>query len=439
MGLVIGEGPGGGSTNSGNQAWQSSTAYVVGQLVTNGGTLYSCNTAHTSGSTFSAESGDWTAISGSGNMPLPAGTPVVGQVPVVTTASPLALGFANGGEAAIIASGSLGATPTVALANQPLTQVTGTLTANCAMTVTGLTAGCTATLLLAQNGTGGWSLTINGSSVTIPSAANTVFGIQLWSPDGTTLYIQPGAINGVNGTKWWTSSGAPGTVTGAVTNDYYLRQSNGEVYQSTSGNNTWSDLGFSLIGPAGANGSNGSESRIDQRWKTLGLVSAAWDFMGLTSTLPTATPATQVLYGTLVGFNTGDVITNVCVSITTLGVGTTPSAIYLGVFSTSGTQLAISADVHASSIWTATAKIVQVAMVTPYTVPSSGSLYLCFLSNGTWGTTQLQLQPGTTSGKLLFELGSNPYMFVKQTGQSSMPSPATFVADGIIDLWFGAS
>lgn len=193
--------------------------------------------------------------------PLPTGSPAIGKVPTVTATSPLALDWetpaGGGADAAVVAGGNLGATYTLALASRPNVQLTGTLTANCAMTVTGMTAGCQVALLLAQDGTGSRTLTVNSTPVTVPSTAGAVFAVIMWSPDGTTLYVQPGATNGTNGTngtKWFAGSGAPGTVTGAVTNDYYLRQSNGEVYQSTSGASTWSDLAFSLQGPTGAAG-----------------------------------------------------------------------------------------------------------------------------------------------------------------------------------------
>ena len=55
-----------------DQAWQASTAYVSGALVTNGTSVYSCNTAHTSGSTFSADSANWTSVGGGGGSGTPA-------------------------------------------------------------------------------------------------------------------------------------------------------------------------------------------------------------------------------------------------------------------------------------------------------------------------------------------------------------------------------
>jgi hypothetical protein len=88
------------------------------------------------------------------------------------------------------ALGNLGASATLTLTSSN-TIATGTLTANCALAVTGLLAGTQAVLLFAQNSTGGWALTINGYSVPIPSAASETFTVILYSPDGSTLDILP--------------------------------------------------------------------------------------------------------------------------------------------------------------------------------------------------------------------------------------------------------
>jgi hypothetical protein len=52
--------------SSGPPAWAASTAYAVNQLVTNAGTVYICNTAHTSASTFGADASNFTALGGGG-------------------------------------------------------------------------------------------------------------------------------------------------------------------------------------------------------------------------------------------------------------------------------------------------------------------------------------------------------------------------------------
>lgn len=59
-----------GSSSGGIPAWAASTAYAVNALVTNGGNTYICNTAHTSGATFSGESANWQQIGSSGGVTL---------------------------------------------------------------------------------------------------------------------------------------------------------------------------------------------------------------------------------------------------------------------------------------------------------------------------------------------------------------------------------
>jgi hypothetical protein len=59
---------------------------------------------------------------------------------------------------------------------------------------------------------------------------------------------------GQRGSKWFTGSGAPGTVAGALSGDFYLDTSgNGNVY--TYNGTTWS-LNNSIIGPTGATGAS---------------------------------------------------------------------------------------------------------------------------------------------------------------------------------------
>ena len=79
---------------------------------------------------------------------------------------------------------------------------------------------------------------------------------------------------------------------------------------------------------------------------------------------------------------------------------------------------------------------VGVAMTTPYTIPSNESLYLCFLENGTFGTTQLVLTGGNVFPALL-ENWPNGSATVKQTGQTTLIGASlTFVVDAS-NIWFG--
>jgi hypothetical protein len=96
----------------------------------------------------------------------------------------------------VVAQGNLGASYTLNTGSIPGQSVmlTGTLNANCTITVSGIAAGTSALFLLTQDATGGRTLSIsNGVTsqpVAIPSAANAQTEVWLYSPDGTTLYIQ---------------------------------------------------------------------------------------------------------------------------------------------------------------------------------------------------------------------------------------------------------
>jgi lysophospholipase L1-like esterase len=114
-----------------------------------------------------------------------------GQVPpLVVTATSVALGNVTGATALNLASGKA-------------VQVTGVLTGNTVLNVTGVAAGSSAVLLLAQDATGGRTLQINDGSgavaVTIPTTASATFGIELSSPDGTNLFVTPLSVPGPAG------------------------------------------------------------------------------------------------------------------------------------------------------------------------------------------------------------------------------------------------
>jgi hypothetical protein len=100
---------------------------------------------------------------------------------------------ATGGSslATVTAGGNLGATETLTLAATEQ-WLTGTLDQDCTVTVAGLSTGRRGKLLLRQDATGGWTLTITDGStstlVTIPTEALAACQVDL-STDGTDLYI----------------------------------------------------------------------------------------------------------------------------------------------------------------------------------------------------------------------------------------------------------
>ncbi|CAM6003641.1 unnamed protein product [Sphagnum balticum] len=225
------------SQAGGVPAWAPSTAYTVNTLVTNSGNTYICATAHTSGSTFSAEAGDWQAIGGVGALTAPN---VVGATGT-----------------------NLGSAQTLTLNADTPQWLVGTMNANLTVTITGIVAGGTARLILTQDATGGRTLTLASSgmtsvSVPISTAATSSTEIDVYSPDGVNLVAnqQGSGASGSRGSLWYTGSGAPGTIAGQQNGDFYLDNSGtGYVYELITG--AWSHTG-TIAGPTGAMGTRGS-------------------------------------------------------------------------------------------------------------------------------------------------------------------------------------
>ncbi len=179
-------------------------------------------------------------------------------------------------------------------------------------------------------------------------------------------------------------------------------------------------------------------ARVARRNAAMGFTDQTWDLVSPVATLSALAPTSQKVYGSMVGLNAGDVVSNVFMALSTAGAGTTPTGIYLGLYTTAGVQLAVSANLAANSGWTGTG-IKSFALSSPYTVTTAGGYYLCLLQNGTWGTTSMQPFIGGQQTKIVQSaIGSGPTFCVAQTSQATLPSPATFVGDAS-NYWFGWS
>lgn len=305
------------------------------------------------------------------------------------------------------ALGNLGATPTLTLTTKA-TQATGTLTANCALTVSGLSAGCAVVLLLTQDGTGGRTLTVNGTTVPINATAGSFSEVQLSSPDGSTLYIAPvnvGALS-VNGKL---------PVGGAIS-----------LAATDVGAIALTDL------PAITTGA----TREYWRMHALGLHGQAWPYDNVNTG---SVPVDSTGYFSLTGFLQGDVVTNIAVGVHGLAAGTAPTGIYLGLFDKTGTALATTANVASSSLWKTTRLIATFAISAPYTILSSDGYYLAFVKVGVFGTTDLNLALGSSAT----ELTTNPISgFVAatraQAGRTDLSTNATLGASSV-NYWMGWS
>lgn len=62
--------------------------------------------------------------------------------------------------------------------------------------------------------------------------------------------------NGARGSAWYTGSAVPSGLSGEADGDFYVRSTNGEIYQRIAG--AWTDQGYSIKGPAGADGAAGA-------------------------------------------------------------------------------------------------------------------------------------------------------------------------------------
>lgn len=168
MGLQFLGSGGSGSGGSGGTvaAWVTATAYVAGQPVTNGGRTYLAVDSHTSGATFAGDLAAHWVLQPAGAAP----------------------------PARVVAGGSLGATPSLAmLSTDGKVMLVGTLSANATLTITNLSAGQVVVLLLTQDATGGrtLSITVGGSTVAVPvNAAPSAYTVVTGNYDGTDLYVK---------------------------------------------------------------------------------------------------------------------------------------------------------------------------------------------------------------------------------------------------------
>lgn len=169
----------------------------------------------------------------------------------------------------------------------------------------------------------------------------------------------------------------------------------------------------------------------------LGLAGETFD---LSNAAGSTTLATQVIKGTGQYFYTGEVITTLYVCVAVAAAGSTPTLFKLGVWTAAATPacVAVTADLSADASWT-TVGIKGFALGSPYTVPSDGQLYLAELINGTFGTTQPQLNSGTATSGQSVPIGANRRRNATLgTGQTDMVVAATGAyTAAAAPIWFG--
>lgn len=124
-------------------------------------------------------------------MPLPTVNFVNGTPPPINGANLNALQarFATYADPRVVVAGNLGATPTLTIAGDDReVWMTGTLTANAALTISGLATVAIVRLLLLQDGTGGRTLSVNGTTVTVNATASSPSIMSCYF-DGTNLWV----------------------------------------------------------------------------------------------------------------------------------------------------------------------------------------------------------------------------------------------------------
>lgn len=132
-------------------------------------------------------------------------------------------------------------------------------------------------------------------------------------------------------------------------------------------------------------------------------------------------PATQVVYGVLIGLRAGDVVTGLLMRNQVAAAGTLPTTARAGLADSTGKILALSGNVNALASWAAGPN--AWAFTAPYTVPSDGGYFACFVVNGTWGSTQpTPILVTNVGAAALTAFGTAPPPNFTWTGQTDLPA-----------------
>jgi hypothetical protein len=137
------------------------------------------------------------------------------------------------------------------------------------------------------------------------------------------------------------------------------------------------------------------------------------------------------IYFMLIGVRGGDVLTNVSVVVTTAGAGTSLSKV--GLYTTAGVRLALSADQGTG--WNS-AGVKTIALGSPYTVTADGGLYVAVVAKA--ATTLPTFLRSVASSVASPAIGAGVAPYGSQTGQTDLPASAT-IGSGTHAIWVGLS
>jgi hypothetical protein len=178
---------------------------------------------------------------------------------------------------------------------------------------------------------------------------------------------------------------------------------------------------------------SGTPNALGFSWQALGLGFSSYPMNAVGSNNSALT--SQTVNGTLLGAQSGQVITSVVVVCVTGAAGASPAGMFVALYSTAGTRLAVSANVNTAASWPALT-FVSVALTAPFTVTTSGGLYGAILQNGSFGTTNPTFQLPAAGLNTNVAYPSGVFAAVNQVGQATMPTPATFTGGGN-NYWMG--
>lgn len=176
----------------------------------------------------------------------------------------------------------------------------------------------------------------------------------------------------------------------------------------------------------GSGGGSGTPSPNDLRVIGFGLLSETYPLAAVANQTQ---PATQRLEGGLLGLAAGTSVTGVAVAVQANSA--TLTLLRAALYSTAGTLLASSANVP-TALDAAAGTVATIAFSAPFSVVTSGAYYACLLGVG---TTRPTLYRSTTFG--IVSPGAGASLWVAQTGQADLPSPAGFFGESVA-YWFGA-
>lgn len=150
-------------------------------------------------------------------------------------------------------------------------------------------------------------------------------------------------------------------------------------------------------------------------------------------------PTSQAAYGEAVYLRKGTIVTGVALRNSVGAAGTAPTTARAAITDAAGKVLARSGNVNAAASWAG--GVVKLPLSASYTIPADGLYYVCFVVNGTWGTTQPT--PAFTTGTGAFTAkfdNDHPPPSFQWNGQADLPAVGASVSLAAVgrNYWIAA-